>query len=203
MDYASLTSTLQTWLARADLSADTDSMIAFFEGWANTNLRVQQMEVEATTQAQEYLPLPTDFQELRDIQWQGTPRIQLEYLTPMMSDKVDPCGSAGTPRYYTIVGDQLRLVPAPSDTTTNIRIAYWRRIPALSSSNTTNWLLDYRPDAYLYGALIHGNVRIKDNDMAAAVTQGWSSIMADLQRSGKNANLGSSLRVRISPARVV
>ena len=76
--YSGLVTEIQTWMTRSDLSGDVDTMIDLFEAWANRNLRVRQMEEEATADAEEYMALPSDFLELRDIQWQGSPRRQLD-----------------------------------------------------------------------------------------------------------------------------
>jgi len=65
--YTNLKTEIATWLLRVDLGPDIDTMIDLFESWANRNLRVRQMEGEATAPAAEYLPLPADFIELRDI----------------------------------------------------------------------------------------------------------------------------------------
>lgn len=191
---AGLQTALQTWLARADVTADVPDMIALFEAWCNRNLRMPQMEVEKTAPAQEYLALPDGFLEMRDIQWQGSPRVQLGYLTPVMADIEDPGGTADIPRWYTLVGDQIRLIPPPNDATL-IRMAYWQKVPALAT-NSTNWMLDLYPDAYLYGSLMHGNVRIQDVQMAAQVASAWQAVMQEMQRKGRLANVGSSLRIR-------
>src|SRR5690349_15542353 len=183
--YANLKTAISTWLVRADVASDVDDMIDMFEAWANRNLRVAQMEEEATTPVTEYIALPSDFLELRDIQWQGNPRRELEYMTPILADIYDPTGSTGLPKFYTIVGDQLRVIPAPSDTSVNVRIDYWRKVPALSDSQTTNWLLSTYPDAYLYGSLFHGRIRIQDMDTAQSVAAAWQAIMAELKRAGK------------------
>jgi len=197
--YTNLQTALQAWLARVDVAADVVDMITMFEAWVNRNIRVPQMEQDSIATASEYLPFPVDFLELRAIQWQGNaanPRLQLEYLSPVMADIEDPFGQADTPRFYTIVSNQIRLVPKPDDLTVNIRIDYWKKLPALTLTNQTNWLLSLYPDAYLYGPLVHGNIRVQDVSMAAAVQQGWAGIMAELQRAGKDANVGSLLRIR-------
>ena len=193
--YANLKVEIATWLVRADLSADIDTMIDLFEAWANRNLRVRQMEQEATTAATEYLALPTDFLELRDIQYQGSPRRQLDYVTPVYADIYDSSGTAGTPRFYTLVGDQIRLIPAP-DSTTPVRIDYYQAIPALSSGTTTNWLLTQYPDAYLFGALTYGRIRTIDPELATFISQNFGQIVVEIQKAGRRSNVGSSLQMR-------
>ena len=193
--YSNLKTTLGTWLARTDQTSNADDLIDMFEAWVNRNMRMPQMEQEATSSAAEYLALPSNFLELRDIQYQGSTRYQLEYMTPSMADLFDTTGDTGTPKFYTVVGDQIRLIPAP-DTTTPIRIDYWKKITPLDDTNTSNWLLALYPDAYLYGSLMHGNVLIKDINMANVVATGWQNIMAEMKKAGKNANIASLMQIR-------
>ena len=40
------------------------------------------------------------------------------------------------------------------DSDYSIELLYYQRIPALSNTNPTNWLLTICPNAYLYGALL-------------------------------------------------
>lgn len=193
--YVNLKSEIQVWMTRSDLSGDVDTMIDLFEAWANRNFRVRQMEDEATADATEYMSFPTDFLELRDIQWQGSPRRQLDYVTPVYADLYDTSGAAGTPRFYTLVGNEIRIIPAP-DSATPIRIAYWRQIPALSATSTSNWLLEQYPDAYLYGALLQGNIRTKDPETAGYIKQSFAEVVQEIERAGRRSNVGNSLQIR-------
>lgn len=193
--YAGLKAEIALFLARTDLTSEIDTFIDLFEAWASRNLRVRQMEVEATATAAEYIPLPDDYVELRDIQVQSTPRRQLQYVTPEYADFVTADGGVGDPSYYTLVGNQLRLVPAPSSAD-DVRISYWRRIPALSVSNTTNWLLTDWPDAYLWGSVLQARAYLPDEQRAAFVEQSWRAVMAEVQRAGKHSNVGGSLTIR-------
>ena len=62
--------------------------------------------------------------------------------------------STGTPKYYAYFDDDtLYVAPTPS-AALGLEISYRRRLPALSSSNTTNWLTDNASDALLYGSLV-------------------------------------------------
>jgi hypothetical protein len=193
--YANLKTELQDWTARADITATIDTLIDLFEAWVNRNIRHREMEAEATTSATEYIALPTDFLALRDVQYQSNPRVQLRYVTPEYADLYDPTGASGTPLYYTMVGNQLRLVPAPSSSTT-VRISYWQKVPALDGDNTTNWLLESHADAYLYGPLFHGLVWAHNPTIAQYVQQGWAEVMRELRNDGKASNLGGSIQIR-------
>jgi hypothetical protein len=194
--YSDLKTEIASWMGRQDLTSQIDTFIDLFEAWANRTLRTRQMEAEALATATEYIAFPTDFLELRDIQYQANPRRQLAYVTPEYADVYDTSGTAGDPNFYTLVGNEIRLIPAPSSSATNVRISYWQKITPLDSTNTTNWLLTAYPDAYLYGSLIHARAFITDPAMASFVADGWGRAMADIQSAGKQSNLGGSLRIR-------
>jgi hypothetical protein len=192
--YANLKTEIAAWTSRTDLTSQLDTFIDLFESWANRNLRTRQMENEAYASAAEYIALPDDYLELRDIQWQGSPRRQLQYVTPEYADMYDTDGATGLPVYYTLVGNQLRLIPAP-DSDTTVRISYWQSITPLDGTNTSNWLLAAYPDAYLYGSLMHARAFIPD-ERAALVKAGWQEVMAEVQSAGKKSNIGGSLQIR-------
>ncbi|MES2040472.1 MAG: hypothetical protein V4495_21850 [Pseudomonadota bacterium] len=53
---------------------------------------------------------------------------------------------------FSVIGQQLQLAPIP-DAAYQLELTYQQRIPALSTINTTNWLLAAFPNVYLYAAL--------------------------------------------------
>jgi len=193
--YTGLKAEIAAFSNRAELAAQTDTFIDLFESWANRNLRVRQMENEAYATAAEYLPLPDDYVGLRDVQVQSSPRRQLQYVTPEYADMVASDASTGDPSYYTIVGNQLRLVPSPSSAD-DVRISYWQTITPLDDTNTTNWLLQEYPDAYLWGALFNARAYITDEQRAVYVKAMWDQVVSEIQSAGKKSNLGGSLTIR-------
>ena len=61
--------------------------------------------------------------------------------------------ATGRPQMCAVSGETLHIYPA-SDATYQLELVYHRRVPALSDSNTSNWILEQAPQLYLYGALI-------------------------------------------------
>ena len=96
--------------------------------------------------------LPSDFLSIRSI-YIDSPRIELDYLPP--HELREKWGSAsGTPRNYSIVGNELIFGPEPSQQFT-VKMTYRRDLTPLSASNQTNWLLEKHSDIYLFAALAH------------------------------------------------
>lgn len=149
--YAELQTSIQTWLDRSDLSSLVPDFITLFEAAANRRLRVRQMLTSATlTPSSGSATLPTDYLAWRRLTWSGDPSRQLEYVEPDYLYAAYPTTPSGTPAAFTIEGSTLKIRPT---STTNLDFLYYQKVPVLSVSNTTNWLLTAHPDAYLAGSL--------------------------------------------------
>ena len=66
--------------------------------------------------------------------------------------------STGTPKYYSYFDTStIYVAPTPS-TNFSLELSYKRRLPALSSSNTSNWTSINAADALLYACLIQASI---------------------------------------------
>jgi len=70
--------------------------------------------------------------------------------------------TAGVPLYYAVVGGNMLVCPVSAAGGT-YKLSYYQEIPALSGSNTSNWLLAHHPDIYLYTALMHAAPYMADD----------------------------------------
>jgi hypothetical protein len=86
---------------------------------------------------------------------------------------------------------------APVDNTTSHKLNYYQKIPVLSGSNPTNWLLTAYPDLYLFGTLAEAELLAKDG----ASGQGWKGrrddVCNDIQMSEAFNYRGPSPQLRI------
>lgn len=143
------------------------------------------------------VPLPTDYLEYIRVtdnaSWKGT----LKYLTPDQAQRWYPNQStqaSGFAEFFSIIGSSLYIYPATGN---SIGLIYYQKIPALSASNTTNWLLAKLPNLYLRATLAWAAEFVKDKDEMA--TQGGlaASLAGSLNRSdmlGKYARAGITFR---------
>jgi hypothetical protein len=192
--YTALCAAVESWLARADLTAQVPDFVTLAEAKLNRTLRTRQMEQRSTATATEYMALPTLFLEMRNIKITGTPVYTLEQRAPFEMDALDN-GSAGQPSRYAIIANQIRLSPAP-DTTYTLEIDYWEQIPPLAS-NATNWLLDSAPDIYLYGALLEAAAFMQDDARIPLWMQAYERTINQLQTADRRARWsGSPMAVR-------
>lgn len=162
MDYAGLQAQIAAFAHRDDLVGVIPSFIQMYEARANRTLRTPYQEARATTTANsEYIGVPADFVKERGVVDATTGEF-LEYLAPGDFQRVKARGqdlstlpSGNTHRLWTFVDMQFRFLPAPTVSATfACELLYYARIPALSATNTSNWLLASHPDAYVYGTLL-------------------------------------------------
>lgn len=201
VDYQSLQNAVANWMTRsgnADFTGNIPDFIAFTEDDLNygyddpTNpgltippLRVQQMEVTSFTMV---LPnstntavLPSDFLEMRRLyyfQGSNTRKSKLTYVTPNQLDSAYGGFPTGPQAFYTIMGNAV-LLAANVNTSTTLIGGYFQQIPALSTSNTINWLLTKRPSLYHAGAMFRAALFVGDDNDAMK----WARIVAGMVRS--------------------
>jgi hypothetical protein len=152
--YDELKSSIADFLNRDDLTSVIPTFISLAEADMNRQVRHWRMEDRAVaTIDSQYTSLPTDFIEAVRVMLTSPSTQRLELITNSeLMDKRATSETAGTPAYYAIVDGSFEVYPIP-DQDYSMEILYFGRIPALSASITTNWMLDYNPDAYLYGSL--------------------------------------------------
>jgi len=144
----------------------------------------------------QFYKLPIDFLELRNIEIVGDPVIPLRLLTSIRADERRRALSGrGRPVYYSIFQDNLEFVPIPSGDTT-IEILYYKNIPALSATNTTNWLLTKYPDLYLYGSLLQSAPYLNDDSLYQVYGQKYASILEAIKNDNDRArHSGATLEI--------
>ncbi len=154
-DYQSLIDNVGDYLNRDDLGTVVPTWMGLVESELSRRLRDRRMLARATaTLNSQYIKPPETLVALRNIQLNSDPPSVMVQITPdVMDEKRASSNAQGKPGFYAHLGQQIEVYPTPDSSTYTIEIAYYRTIPGLSSSNTTNWVIQYHPDAYLYGCL--------------------------------------------------
>ena len=159
--YAELKTGIANWLNRTDLTDEiSDDFIKLTEADFNAKLRIRAMEqIDTITIDSETETVPTGFISVRSFYiLLSSNKYPLEYITPHNMFEIRGGSRSGRPRSYTIESDDetetFRFGPSP-DTSYTGYLSYYKAISALSSSNTSNWMLANHPAVYLYGSLFH------------------------------------------------
>lgn len=190
--YANLQAAIVTWVNRpgdTDLATHIPDMIAMCEAQMNRRLRVRQMITRAEASiSTEFSALPTDFLEPigLTIETSEADIKPLTYLAPerLVREK-DTITETDEPHSWSVVGSSLQALPTPDQAYT-AELTYYAKIPALSNSNTSNWVLAAYPDAYLYGTLVQAAPFIKD-DLDRLTTWGsmFQAALNDIQAANR------------------
>jgi len=163
--YAELQTALGDWLNRADLDQKIPDFIRLAESTLNDVLRSADMVTQSTS-----IPitggratLPADALEIVYAQVASSEDEPLEQITPQQLTMLrrTRTRNAANPRFYAIVGRDIVVTPTPASG--SLDLDYYQRLPVLSDSNTTNWLLTDSPHIYLYTSLLHATPFLMDD----------------------------------------
>lgn len=189
--FANLKTAIADHLNRDDLTSYIPDFITLAEAQMQRDLRHYQMEKRATaTVDAQYNALPADFLQPLRVHMQGKHRpLQLMSSAEIQRYRDNTDATTGEPLYYAITGGEFEFAPAPDGEYT-CEFYYIRTIPALSDSNTSNWLLSAGPDAYLYGALIHSAPFLRDDERIGVWAALYKSAVDGLQQSSDRARFG-------------
>lgn len=170
-----------------------NSFVTLFEAKLNRTLRVGAQQATVTlTPVSGAAALPTDFLELVRLTWTGSTRRNLRYVEPGYLQAAYPDGDSGEPSHYTIEGGNVIVRPV-SDT--DLELVYYQKIPALSDTNTSNWVLAAYPDLYLWGVLTEAYAFRGDAEKAAVFNDRASAAVAELAALDRLRRSPSSIQV--------
>ena len=148
----------------------------------------------------QYTALPSDFLEPVRFVLKATPPSPVELIGQgeMMDRRMAASDTAGKPRYYVLTDGTIELFPTPDQDYT-LEMVYYSDIDKLSASNTSNWVLQYHPDAYLYGALVHSAPFLGEDarmqTWAALFQNAIDAINAENEKA-KSGGSGRRLQIR-------
>ena len=201
-NYSNLQTTIADFLNRDDLTSVIPTFIQLAESQMNREVRHWRMEARSSgqqTAGDQFMQLPSNWLEtIRLIlTGSGTSVVQLISLSGMADRRAKTEDSSGTPEFYAHVDGQFELYPTPSEDT-DFELLYYQEIPALGDSNTSNWLLEYAPDVYLYGSLIHSAPYLAEDARLAVWAQMYSAAVQNLNNQSERVkNSGTGIRLNI------
>ena len=163
--YAELQTAIGDWLNRADLDQKIPDFIRLAESTLNDVLRSADMVTQSTSIAitSGRATLPADALEIVYAQVASSEDEPLEQVTPQQLTMLrrTRTRNAANPRFYAIIGRDIVVTPTPASG--SLDLDYYQRLPVLSDSNTTNWLLTDSPHIYLYTSLLHATPFLMDD----------------------------------------
>ena len=197
-NYTELKTAVANWLDRDDLTDRIPEFIALAEARFNRVLRIRSMEAKYTANTvagQRNLALPTSYIQMRNFQVNTSPLTTLSYVTPEIYDRLWGGSTQGTPKFYTILADEVSLGPIPASVQ-EVEMLFYKKFENLSGSVATNWLIINAPDIYLYGSMLEAEPFIMNDERVQLWATALERGVSDLQeQDNKDRHSGSALRV--------
>ena len=192
--YAELQTVIADFLDRDDQTERIKTFIQLSEAEMSRKLRHWRMErrVNAVLDTQ-YTALPNDFFEpIRlSITSNDTYTLELTNLNELSNQRMRNLNTTGRPKLYAITDGTIEVWPAP-DADYTVEMIYYSDIDALTTSNTSNWVLQYYPDAYLYGALIHSAPFLGEDARMTTWAALFQNAIDGINRDSEKSKYGGS-----------
>jgi len=184
--YSELVSTVESYLARSDLTSVIPTFVMLAQERMTRDLRTREMLKVATTTATDgTVEIPTDFLEMRELHFQGNPPITLEYESPDKFFRDLLTTTSGLPYYYTIIGYEFQFAPAP-DSAQVLQMLYYAEPTFISSTVSSNLYLANYPDALLYATLAEAEPYLMND----ARIQVWATMYDRAIANIMNSDIG-------------
>ena len=204
-DYGELKTAVANWLDRDDLTDRIPEFISLAEARFNRVLRLRSMEAKSTASTvggQRNLALPGGYIQMRNFQVNSSPLTTLSYVTPEIYDRVWGGSTSGTPKFYTILANEVSFGPIPASVMT-VEMLYYKKFDNLSvlavaagNDQVDNLLLTDSPDVYLYGSMLEAEPFIMNDERVPLWATALERAVNDMQeQDNKDRHSGSALRV--------
>jgi hypothetical protein len=195
-NYDELKSAIANWADRDDMTNFIPDFIALTEARFNRELRLRAMEQKqhtSTVGGQSNYALPVNYLQMREFRLNNNPTVSLTYVSPEIFEAWNLGG--GVPKYYTIIANEIRIGPAPAGAY-DMEMLFWRKFPALTTTDPINWMITNSPDIYLYGSLMEMEPFLQNDARTALWAAGYFKAIETLQlQDDKDRHSGSALTV--------
>ena len=184
--YSTLKERVASWLERDDLTSRIPDFITLAESRINRWFDVREMESEnaiTTTVNSRTVTLPDGFREPVAL-WVNytTGRKPLTFID---SSLMETQNVAGQPFFWTIDGGNLAFERI-CDQAYSMTLRMLGSLQ-LSDTQTSNYILSFYPDVYLFGALAEAGPYLKDNDLLTIYDTRFQAALTEA-RAKENRN---------------
>lgn len=198
--YTELKIQITNFVNKPDIDQTVDTFIDLAEADMSRRLRHWHMEKRSTGElSTQYIPLPTDFIEpvRLSITSGETHALKAESQAQIIQRRAEAQNATGLPKFYAVADGAIEVFPSP-DKAYTAELVYVSRIPALSATNDSNWVLQYFPDCYLYGALMHTAPFLEDDQRLSIWGALYDKSIEAINAENNDAKFGGAgLRLKI------
>jgi hypothetical protein len=197
-DYTTFKTAIADFVHRGEVTAGAtvvDDCIDLAEAELNTELRTRNQEDFTSTGATAgYLIHPTDWIAHKSISFvSGSKKYDLQPFSEESAVVQLGPGGSTVAKGFVVRGDKTYLLPTGSGT---FQMVYYKLIPALSTSATTNWLLTNYPHIYLGKVLKYIAAWGYDDSRIPGLIALADSGVRSLNTASSKANYGQVAQAR-------
>ncbi len=196
--YSELKTATANWLARSDLTSYIPDFITLGEARIYRDCKFRQMETAlSSTIASGVIAVPSGYLSMKFAYVDGSDVVYMERMSHEQLLVQYPQRSAdGKPCAYARNGTNFEFGPYP-DSAYTIKGVYYKKLDALSDSNTSNWLITDVPDLILWAALAEAGPFTMDDAKTALYEQKYAQVLAAAKKQQyMEESSGSSLMSR-------
>lgn len=194
-NYSELKAAIYAWLLKdtSDVfftSSRVDDIIFLAEAEMSRRLRIRELkdqELYTTTAGDNTLTLPSNFREAVSVYFNdGTVPSEIRYASPAFFTRENLYATSGRPSYFYIDDVNLVLGANPASSY-NIALDYYKNVPNLTVSNTTNAVLTAYPEFYLYMCLKHAYIASQDIEKEAQFEARIEKLIGEINKSDSSS----------------
>jgi len=202
-NYAELQAAIADWLNRDDLTAEIPTFIQLAEARIKDDDRLINQIVTRLAVATQEVALPTDFVENDALAHDGpTYFFDVEPVAiSQLPDFMLSSSESGVPRAVSFIDQQrARFAPIPN-ASYDLLFSYFQTVRSLDGVTVqSNWLLDERPDIYLYASLIEASAFLRDPENEAKYEAKYEEKAENYKISRERGQFAGQMRRKPSVA---
>ena len=190
--YANISTAIGTWEDRTFTTAETDEFLLLAEANANRKLASdfrRRSSSTVNTNSSGVGTIPTGFVGLTSIVRDVLGSVPLKQVSWAALIERNPNEDADDAEVFAISGTTFQVAPITDD---DFIVVISGSVPALTSGNTTNWLLTLAPDYYLFYGQACAAAKFKAYDEAALLRGAANAVLDEIVSQGNVAEYGSA-----------
>jgi hypothetical protein len=195
--YAELSQAVENWLHRdgdTDIETRAPEFIRLGELRIYRDLRIRAMETSLSSAiASGVVAVPTGYIDMKFAYLNTTPVTKLQRKDAEWIYYNYPTRSADSqPKFFAREGENFIFGPYPDSASYTMKGIYYKRLDALSASNTTNWFMTNAPDLLLWAALAEAEPFVMNDQRATMWEAKYEMVKSRIQREDDQEDFSGS-----------
>jgi hypothetical protein len=195
--YSELLQAVENWLHRdgdADIESRAPEFVRMGELRIYRDLRIRAMETSLSSAiASGVVAVPSGYIDMKFAYLNTSPVAKLQRKDAEWIYHNYPTRSADAqPKFFAREGENFIFGPYPDSSSYTMKGIYYKRLDALSASNTTNWFTTNAPDLLLWAALAEAEPFTMNDQRATMWEAKYEMVKSRIQREDDQEEFSGS-----------